>query len=98
MLIFQDWPLILKGRAPACHSSPVNWPGCLGGKSVMYSLGSAACSLAASSANCAHVVGTGRLYFWKMSCRYHMPMGPVSCGMAKIEFPSSTWLQLYGTN
>src|SRR5438477_9856154 len=48
--------------APACHVRPTNQAGSFTGKSVMYSLGSAACSLAASSAYCVQVVGTGRLY------------------------------------
>src|SRR5438876_165259 len=40
---------------PACHTCPINQPAPLGGKSVIYSLGLAACSLAASSANLANV-------------------------------------------
>src|SRR6266516_7391797 len=59
METFQDWPLMVNNCPPACHTNPVNCPGCRGGQSVMYEFGSAACSFAASSAYCAQVVGTG---------------------------------------
>src|SRR3954453_11649538 len=65
----QESPLVPHHDAPACWDSPVNQPASLAENVPRYFLGSAACTLWATSAYSAHVVGTFRPSLLSTSAR-----------------------------